>query len=263
LILIFQASVTHLIPLYAIGVFLSFTLSQAGMARRWWKIGRLTEGEVIQELGSTLKYERNWTVKMIINGFGAMCTVVVATVFAITKFKDGAWIVILLMPLLVGGFSAIHRHYKGLARQLSLENTPMPIRSSRHRVILPISGVHQGSLMALRYARYLSEDVTAVHISVDPGETTKLKSRWEEWGEDTRLVVLESPYRLMLEPLLAYIETILALREPNEFVTVVVPQFVPKRRIFNLLHTQTALLLRMALMFKKGLVIINVPYQVD
>jgi amino acid transporter len=262
LIVIFQASVTRLIPLYAIGVFLSFTLSQAGMAVRWWKIGHMQPGQVIKEPGSTLRYEPGWQIKMVINGFGAICTLVVALVFAITKFRDGAWIVLLLTPILVSIFFAIHRHYKHLASQLSLESYGATPRISRHRVILPISGVHRGSLAALRYARALSDDVTAVHVSIDPSEASKVKQKWEAWGEGIRLVILDSPYRLMLEPLLEYIEQVSATRQPNEIITIIVPQFVPQRWYQNLLHTNTAFLLRMALLFKSGIVITDVPYQV-
>jgi amino acid transporter len=263
LIIVFRASVTALIPLYAIGVFLSFTLSQSGMARRWWKIGHLTPGRVVQERGSTLKYEPGWQLKMVINGFGAVSTAIVMLVFAITKFVDGAWIVVVLTPTLVIIFFAIHHHYRNLAKDLSLEHYGAPAHVHRHRVILPVSGVHRGTLSALRYARSLSEDVTAVHVSIDPTEVEKIQSKWERWGEGTRLVILDSPYRLMLEPLLEYVEEIAARRQANEIITIVVPQFVPKRWWTNLLHTQTALWLRMALLFKPGIVITDVPYQTD
>jgi len=184
-------------------------------------------------------------------------------VFAVTKFRDGAWLVLLLIPALVAIFSAIHRHYRELAGHLSLEHYGAPPRTVRHRVILPISGVHRGTLAALHYARSLSDDVTAVLVSADPEEAEKIQSKWELWGEGVRLVILDSPYRLLLEPLLAYIEEIAAQRQPNEIITIVVPQFVPRRRWHNLLHTQAAFLLRMALLFKRGIVITDVPYQVE
>jgi amino acid transporter len=263
LIILFQASVTKLIPLYAIGVFLSFTLSQAGMAKRWYKCGHLKPGEQVKEPGSTLVYEPNWIVKMIINGFGSVCTFVVMIVFASTKFRDGAWVVVLLTPLLVSGFFAIHHHYKDLARRLSLENLDSLPRIKRHRVILPIGGVHRGTMAALAYARSLSDDVTAVHVSMDEAEAEKVKSKWDFWGDGVRLVLLDSPYRLMLEPLLDYIEEVSAKRLPNETLTIVVPQFVPRRAWHNLLHMQTALVLRVALLFKPGIVVIDVPYHVD
>jgi amino acid transporter len=262
LIILFKASVSALIPLYAIGVFLSFTLSQAGMAHRWWKIGHLAPGEEIKEQGSTLSFEDGWKLKMVINGFGAVCTFVVMLVFAITKFTGGAWIVIILTPTLVIIFYAIYQHYKDLAGHLSLDDYGAPPRVSRHRVIVPISGVHRGSLLALRYARALSSDVTAVHVSVDPEEAEKIKRKWEKWGEGVRLVILDSPYRLLLEPLLEYIEEVADQRQANEVITIVVPQFVPHQWYHNLLHTQAAFLLRLALLFKPGIVITDVPYQI-
>ncbi|HEX9675712.1 MAG TPA: APC family permease [Anaerolineales bacterium] len=263
LIVLFNASVTALIPLYAIGVFLSFTLSQAGMARRWWKMGHLAPGQVVQERGSTLRYDARWQLKMLINGLGALFTAVVTLVFAATKFQEGAWVVIFSTPALVGVFFAIHRHYRELARDLSLEDYGLPPMGRRNRVILPISGVHRGTLAALRYARSLSDDVTAVHVTIDPAEAERVRGKWETWGEGVRLVILDSPYRLLLEPLLTYIEDILSRRQPNDTVTIVVPQFVPRRWWHNLLHTQTALLLRLALLFRPGLVITDVPYHVE
>lgn len=263
LIVLFQASVTSLIPLYAIGVFLSFTLSQTGMARRWWKIGRLAPGQTVEERGSTLQYQQGWPTKMVINAVGATCTAVVMLVFAVTKFRDGAWIVIILIPILVAVFLSIRRHYRKLAAALSLEAYGEPPNITRHRVILPISGVHRGTLAGLQYAQSLSDDVTAVHVSVDPTETERLQQKWETWGGGVRLVVLESPYRLLLEPLMDYIEEISALRQPNEIITIVVPQFVPRHRWLNFLHMQTATLLRTMFLFKRGIVITDVPYQVD
>jgi hypothetical protein len=184
-------------------------------------------------------------------------------VFATTKFRDGAWIVVLLTPALVTIFFSIHRHYKSLAKRLSLEDYGAPPHIARHRVILLISGVHRGSLAALSYARALSEDVTAVHVSVDPVEAEKLRQKWELWGNGIRLVILDSPYRMLIEPVLSYIEEVSRLRQPNETITIVVPQFVPKRWYHNLLHTQAAFWLRMALIFKPGIVITEIPYQVE
>jgi len=263
LIIVFRASVTALIPLYAIGVFMSFTLSQAGMARRWLKIARLAPGQEVRERGSTLRYEPGWQLKMVSNGIGAVATAMVTVIFAITKFRDGAWIVILLVPVLVFIFSRTHGHYQSIAKHLSLEDYGAPPPVPRHRVILPLSGVHRGTLLALRYARLLSDDVTAVHVSIDAAETERIKIKWEQWGEGIRLVILDSPYRLLLEPLLGYIEEVAAQRQPNETITIVVPQFVPKRWWNNVLHTQTAFMLRMALLFKPGIVITDVPYQVE
>jgi hypothetical protein len=263
LIVSFQANVTRLIPLYAIGVFVSFTLSQAGMARRWWKIGHLKPGQELREHGSTLTYQKNWEVKMIINGFGSVCTAVVAVVFGITKFTHGAWMVIVIIPVLVVLFSLIYHHYRSLARRLSLEHFGSPPSVMRSRVILPIGGVHRGTMAAIRYAKTLSPDITAVYVSTDPDETQRVQEKWEIWGEGIRLVIIESPYRRFMEPLLMYIDEIYQKRQPNEVITIIVPQFVPRESWTNLLHTNTAATLRKALMFHKNIVITNVPYIVD
>ena len=262
LIVLFKANVTQLIPLYAIGVFLSFTLSQAGMAHRWWKSGKIRGDDEIVEQGSVLKHDPKWKFKMMVNGFGAVCTFIVMIVFAVTKFKDGAWVIVLLIPILVVIFFSINRHYKHLATKLSLDKYKSSIRVSRQRIIVLLAGVHRGSLSAMAYARSLGPDVTAVHVSIDPEESAKVREKWEQFGDGTRLVILNSPYRLLLEPVLEYIQQLLSVREPNEVLTVIVPQFVPSHWWENLLHNQTALMLRFALLFKPGLVIMEVPYQV-
>ena len=261
LIIIFKASVTLLIPLYAIGVFLSFTLSQTGMALRWRKIGRLKEGEQIVEPGSVLRHDKKWRFKMFVNGFGAFCTAIVMVVFAVTKFREGAWIVLIIIPLLVFLFFTIHRHYKDIAAHLTLDQFKgLPARTARHRVIMPVSGVHQGTLDALRYAKLLSDDVTAVHVSIDDDESEKVQRKWKTWGEGTRLVVLDSPFRLFIEPLLEYIEEISNHRQPNETITIVVPQFMPSKRWHYALHMRTADVLRQELLSKHGVVVTDVPY---
>lgn len=259
----FKASVTSLIPLYAIGVFLSFTLSQTGMARRWWKSGHIKSGEDIIERGSTLRYDAGWRHKMIINGFGALCTVIVMFIFAITKFRDGAWIIIFLIPLLVFVLTQIRRHYRRVAASLSLENNSARRNFNRNRVIMPISGVHNGTLAGLHFARSLSSDITVVHVSIDPVEAERVKAKWETWGDGYRLLVLESPYRLLIEPLLEYIDKITAILAPNEIITLVVPQFLPKHWWTNFLHMRTADTLRKALLNRKNIIITEVPYHID
>jgi len=200
---------------------------------------------------------------MIINGFGSVCTFVVMIVFAVTKFKDGAWVVVILTPALVAIFSLIHGHYKRFAKKLSLEGYQPETRVMHQKVIMPISGVHKGTLAALRFARTLSDDITVVNISSDVDETAKLQDKWQMWGEGFRLVVLDSPYRLFIEPLLAYIDEIDANKQENEIITIVVPQFVTSHWYTNLLHTRTADTLRRVLLFRKDIVIMEVPYQVD
>jgi amino acid transporter len=266
-IIVFDASVTQLIPLYAIGVFLSFSLSQAGMARRWWRAGQLKTVDAPlaphAEQRSVLRYDPRWRSKMILNAIGGTATTIVMIIFAVTKFAQGAWIVLILMPALVLLFFRIHRHYRQVAASLTLEGFDPPPPPSRHRVIIPIGGVHQGTMAALQYAQLLSNDITAVHVSIDPEQSARVEQRWEMWGEGVRLVVLESPYRLMLEPLVRYVRQLALTQRPNEIITVVVPQFVPRRWFDNLLHTQTATFLRLYLLFIPGVIVVDVPYQVD
>jgi amino acid transporter len=253
LIIIFNASVTALVPLWAVGVFLSFTLSQAGMARHWWKLGHPA-----RKKGERLP---GWRWKLGINGLGSIVTAVVTVIFAVTKFLDGAWIIVLLLPTLVFLFYAIRRHYATLAQDLSLEKFGQPPPFKRQRVIIPISTVHRGTLQALDYALSLSPDVTVVHISIDPEQTEKLRQKWSWWGKGVRLVVIESPYRTFLEPFLGYVAELFSILQPNERLTIIVPQFVPHHWWQNLLHTQTAFWLRFSLLDKKGIVITEVPYQ--
>ena len=184
-------------------------------------------------------------------------------VFAVTKFDDGAYVVLILIPVLVGIFWGIHHHYRRVAKKLSLDNFgAIPPHNTRHRVIMPVSGVHQGTLAALRYARILSNDVTAVHVMIEPAESEKVKKKWETWGEGVRMVMLNSPYRLLLEPLLEYIADVARHRQPGEALTIVVPEFVSNSRLTSPLHMNTAELLRSQLKRQHDIIIINVPYHV-
>jgi len=254
--------VTRLIPLYAIGVFMSFTLSQTGMARRWWKSGKMRPDEVIHEPGSVLRHDRSWRSKMIMNGFGAVTTFIVMLSFAVIKFKDGAWLIVILIPILVAVFSAIHYHYKQIARQLSLEKNYEAASVTRNRVIMPISGVHQGTMSALRFARMLSRDITAVHVSIDPVEAEKIRVKWDKWGDGIRLEVLNSPFRLLVEPLMDYLDKLESVMAPSEVITIVVPQFVPQVGWTKLLHMRTSEALRKVILNRPNIIIIEVPYQV-
>jgi hypothetical protein len=212
---------------------------------------------------SPLKYDPLWMLKMITNGFGAICTGIVMLIFSVTKFQDGAYVVLILIPLLIWALWMVHLHYRSLAKKLSLENFGViPPRTIRHRVIMPVSGVHQGTLSALRYARMLSDDVTAVHITIEPADAEKVRRKWEKWGEGVRLVMLDSPYRLFIEPLLEYITDISEKRQPGETITVVVPEFVSDNKLTGALHTNTANILREQLKLQHGIVITNVPYHI-
>jgi amino acid transporter len=255
LIIIFNASVTALVPLWAVGVFLSFTLSQLGMSRHWWRIGFHKD----EKLKGQANEGSQW--KIIINGIGALCTAVVTLIFAVTKFTDGAWIIVLLLPTVVYVFFAIHRHYQSLAKDLSLDTYGEPSLPARHRVIIPVAGIHRGTLEALQYASSLSDDITVVHILLDPEQKAIVENKWRWWGKGVRLVIIESPYRTFLEPFLGYVDELCSAAQPNERLTIVVPQFNPRHWWHNILHTQTAFWLRFALLSKKGIVITEVPYQ--
>lgn len=246
LIVIFGGDTNRLIPLYAVGVFLSFTLSQSGMVKRWFRLR--TPG---------------WNIKAAINGLGAVATGVVLVVIATTKFIYGAWIVLAWIPIFVTFFLSVHRHYDQVARQLSLEShgSLQPIR--RHRVIVPVAGVHRGVIAALNYARSISDDVTAVYVEVNPEETKKIREKWAEWGEGVRLVTLQSPYRSIVGPLIDYVDKIDDRRRRDQVITIVIPQFVPRRRWQNLLHNQTALLIHLAFLFRREIMVTDVPFHLQ
>lgn len=241
LIVVFKGDTHSLIPLYMIGVFISFSLSQAGMVLKWRR-----------ERG------RGWRTSAVINGVGAALTSVVLAVVAITKFTEGAWIIVAVIPLLVLHFRVIRRHYDAVAEQLSLRGwTPQERR--HHTVLVPISGIHRAVVEALQYAKTLSSDVRAVYVDVDPRATEELRREWGRWGQGIPLVVLESPYRSLLEPLLEYIEQVDRERA-DDFVTILLPEFLPARWWHHLLHNQRALLIKGALLFKPNTVVTSVPF---
>jgi len=177
-----------------------------------------------------------------------------------TRFTHGGWIVVVLIPIIVALFLMIHRHYREAAAQLSLEDYGAPHRIRRHRVIVPIADMHRGVLEALHYARALSDDVTAVYVETDPEETAKVREKWNRWGDGVRLEVLKSDYRSIIEPLITYLDKVDAC-QPDDMITVVMPQFLASRWWHNLLHNQTALLIRLSLLFRRGMVVTDVPYR--
>jgi len=241
LLVIFGGDTHALIPLYMIGVFVSFTLSQFGMVIHWRRLR-----------------EPGWRTSAVINGIGAVVTAIVLVIVASTKAAEGAWIIILLIPTLVVIFRTTRQHYDHVASQLSLrEFAPLP--KLRNIVLLPVSGVHRAVLQALHYAHTLSDDVRALYVSTDPHSLELVRKDWEQWGEGVPLVVLESPYRSMLEPLLGYINELEAT-QPDAYVTIVLAEFVPARWWQHLLHNQRALLLKGALLFRPNTVVTNVPF---
>jgi amino acid transporter len=242
-LLVLYGGDTHsLIPLYMIGVFVSFTLSQAGMVAHW----RRLRGP-------------RWRTNAAVNGIGAAVTGVVLVVVAVTKAHEGAWIILLLIPVHVVFFRATRRHYDLVASQLSLNGLTGRSRRRPNIVIVPISGVHRAVVQALDYARSLSDDVRAVYVDVDPVGTDRMRREWDRWGGGVPLTVLESPYRSLMEPFLEELDRI-AREQPDAFVTVVLPEFVPARWWHHLFHNQRALLIKGALLFKRHVVVTSVPF---
>jgi hypothetical protein len=241
LVIVFHGSTHALVPLYAVGVFTSFTLSQWSMVRRWLR----TRPE-------------GWGWKVAINAVGAATTGTVLVVVAATKFMAGAWIVILLIGLLIMLFLAIRSHYNSVARQLSLDGLepPPPIGTT---VLVLVGDLHRGVVQAIQYAQALSPAAKAVYVEADPERTRRLEERWGKWGMGAPLVVLTSPYRSLLGPLVDYIDH-LRQQSPNHMVTLVIPEFIPARWWQQLLHNQTALLIKGAMLFRKNVVVTDVPY---
>jgi hypothetical protein len=241
LLFVFAGDTHALIPLYMIGVFVSFTLSQAGMVIHWRSLK--TPG---------------WRSSAAVNGFGAAVTAVVLAIVAITKSAEGAWIILLMIPVLVTIFEVTRRHYDHVAAELSLQDW-QPEPAGRHVALVPIGGLQRAVVKALRYAKTLSADVRAVYVEIDAQQTEALRKQWPEWGQGVALEVLDSPYRSLLEPLLEYIEH-LHEQDANDYVTVILPEFVPHRLWQHLLHNQHALLIKGALLFKANVAVTSVPY---
>ena len=244
LIFIFQGDTHLLIPLYAVGVFLSFTLSQAGMV-----------------LHHLREREAGWFHSIWFNALGAITTLLVLLVIASTKFLSGAWMVVLFIPILVLIFIRIHDHYLAVGKELSLIGVPSPGRLEpiRHTVIVPISGVHRGVIDALRYALSISTDVRACYVEIDPAATERMQAEWNRWAHDIPFVVCKSPYRSVIRPLLDYIDD-LEQTTHGDMITIIIPEFVTAKWWHQVLHNQTAFLIRAALVFRKGKVVTSVRY---
>ena len=292
LVIGFGGDTSRLIPLYAVGVFLSFTLSQSGMVVHWLRERRklrekrneaipkqeVENNGVVQPLPDVeLENEEihrsyfvtddvtapsNWKKSLLINAVGALATFVVLCVFIATKFIHGAWIVVVVIPLLVLLFRAIHKHYVMVAKQLSTEGLGK-LEPINHTVIVPISGIHRGVVSALQYAKSIGSDkVQAVYVDFEEEATASLKDKWERWGAGVQLVVLPSPYRELTRPLLKHINRLVRDNQTN-IVTVVVPEFIPAKWWQHILHNQSSLLLKGSLLFKRGVIVTSVPYHLE
>jgi len=241
LIVAFRGITEALLPLYMIGVFVSFTLSQTGMVLHWRKTRH-----------------PGWKTSAAINGFGATVTGIVLVIVAVTKTLEGAWIVLLLIPTIVTVFKATRRHYDHVAAQLTLRGYE-PQARKHNTVVIPIGGIQRAVVEALRYAETLSSDVRAVYVDVDAAATDQIRREWQKWGGRVQLVVLDSPFRSVMEPLLEYIEQVGGERA-DDYVTVILPEFVPARWWQHLLHNQRALLIKGALLFRPNTVVTSVPF---
>lgn len=245
LIFIFGGDTHALIPLYAVGVFLSFTLSQAGMVKRWLS-----------------KRGPHWQAKLAINGLGAITTSIATGIIASTKFMHGAWIVIALLPALIVWFRSIRGHYRAVSEQVALSRDHRPPLPRSNIVVIPISGVNRAVIRAVDYARHRSSDVRAVLVDIDPRDTARIEIQWAQWGCGVPLIVLPSPYRSILETLLDYVEQLLQ-KDQEGWVTVVLPEILPARWWQNILHNQRALMLKAALLFKERVVLTDVPFHLQ
>ncbi len=246
LLVIFSGTTHYLIPLYAIGVFLSFTLSQWGMVRHHF-----------------VNREAHWGLSAFLNGMGGLVTGVVLIVITITKFSHGAWIVVVLIPLMALWFRSTREHYRRVAAQLTLLEDELDFsKNLKHVVVIPISGIHRGVVDAIKYARSISSDVRVLYVELDPKGTERLQATWKRLNLDLKLVVLHSPYRSVVGTILDYIKKV-DREDPNDMLTVVIPEFVTARWWHSIYHNQTALLIRAALLFERGKVVTTVRYHLS
>lgn len=251
LIILFSGQSHLLIPLFAVGVFAAFTLSQAGMVRHWWR---------------ERSKNQHWALKALINGIGAVATFATLLIVGVSKFTEGAWIIVLLLPLFVITFLRIRFHYTQVGKQLSLRGLPPDIKPTPPlRVVVPISGVHRGIIGAMDLAQSISKNVTAVYIELEPGAGEQVLKDWKCWWPDVPLVILPSPYRSIIQPLLDYLDEDDRRHNDGTLAAVVMPEFIPARWWQALLHNQTSLLIRAALLYRRRTqgfqrIIIDVPY---
>lgn len=238
-----KGDVHLLIPLYAVGVFLSFTMSQAGMVKRWWSTR-----------------SQGWRWKAAVNGFGSVVTFVVLCVILYVKFLHGAWLVAVLIPALVLLFLRIHAHYEAVRYQLSVRDVePSSVRVPKHAVVVLVPSVTQGVLNSMAYARSMAGEVRGIHIEIDPERTPRLREEWMRFFPDSVLVILSSPYRSVVHPLMEYLDEV-DRETPFTQTTVVLPEFVPHRAWQQMLHGQTGMVLKWALLRRKNVVVTNVRY---
>ncbi|MDR3572509.1 MAG: APC family permease [Anaerolineaceae bacterium] len=249
LIIVFGGDTHLLIPLFAVGAFLAFTLSQAGMVVHWYR-----------------ERSRGWFSKSAFNGLGAVATGITVLIVGITKFTGGAWITVIMIPLIVMIFLKIRKHYESIAKHLSLRGLPPSLRPlPPPRVVVPISGVHRGIVDAINFAQSISSRVTAVYIELQPDTSQSVRETWEKWWPDVPLVTIPSPYRSIVGPLIDFLDEYDQQCNDGQQAVVVLPEFIPAGFWQNLFHNQTALQIKAALLYRRRhfgfqQVVIDVPY---
>ncbi len=261
LVVVMDASVTALIPLYAIGVFLSFTVSQTGMVVRQRKIGRMKPGERVQGLETVMEYDPHWRWKMMVSAIGAVCTFVVMMIFAVTKFTSGAWFVILLIPVLVTIFFRIHHHYQAVAHNLKLNGKPYDLSGHPMYTVVLVDGVHTGTIELVSFAKSLKHPWHAVHIGVNPEKAAKVTALWNEIIREGELVVVASPYRRLNNPIREYVTQLLE-QNPDTIIHVVVGHLAMEKAWEQLLHQNSVLIFNLALYGLERVVLSIVPHQI-
>ena len=261
LVILTGARTTALIPLYAVGVFLSFTISQAGMVVHLWRIGKLKPGESVEGLETTLHYDAHWRKKMLISAFGAVCTFVVMMIFAVTKFTAGAWLVVLLIPALVFIFSRIHRHYQAVARALSLRESRPDIAVHTVQTLILVDGVHAETVRMVNFAKSLGHPWEAIHVAVNPEKARIAQERWKGYIGEGELVIIPSPYRHLAAPIREYVQNILD-KDPCTYVHIIIGHLVMETFWEQVLHQNTALIFNVALGGLDRVVVTIVPFQI-
>lgn len=249
MIVVFHGDTHSLIPLFAVGAFLAFTLSQTGMVIHGWR-----------EKG------RRWLLKAMLNGLGAMATFLTLLIIGVSKFIEGAWLTVLLIPFMVLVFYKIRAHYEEVARELTMRGLPPSLKPApTPRIVIPISGVHREIVDAVAYAKSIAKDISAVYIEIEPGSGEKIRNAWEKWFPDIPLYVLASPYRSVIGPLLNFLDQADQMHNDGQLATVILPEFVPAKWWHGLLHNQSAWLIKAALLYRRRTmgfqrVIIDIPY---
>lgn len=266
IVVAFNANEIKMLPLYALGVMLGFTLSQLGMVKLFGKINKLKPGETAQTSVTTIHYEASAKWKRLLPAFGALVTFIVLMALILTKFMEGAWVVVLAIPLVVWMFRSIRGHYNTVAAELSVKDfDPSQMRRFADVVIIPMGDIHRGTLRAIRYARHFSSNVRVVAISTSDEMRARIQRRWDRFADltaDCQLIIIDYEYRDILTPLVDYIAGVTNEEYPGQLITVVVPEFVPESAWGHLLHNQTANILRVRLLGIEDVVLIDVPYHV-